>query len=98
MAFLGLPNKSHDLKHGPHLILSEIKLQLDKINIQNFFSDFPSDLVIFRGESSDKHIDASDNTVLPRVFNFSGKNFANSNLKYIAQTICCKDVRLFKSH
>ena len=62
MAFLGLSNKSHDLKHGPHLISSEIKLQLDKINIQNFFSDFSSDLVIFRGESSDKHIDASDNT------------------------------------
>ena len=29
-----------------------------------FFSDFPSDLVIFRGESSDKHIHASDNTGL----------------------------------
>ena len=63
MGFLGLPNKSHDLKHGPHLISSEIKLQLDVKTFKNFFSDFPSDLVIFRGESSDKRIDASDNTV-----------------------------------
>ena len=62
MGFLGSPNKSHDLKHGPHLISNEIKLQLDKKTFKNIFSDFPSDLVIFRGESSDKHIDASDNT------------------------------------
>ena len=32
-------------------------------NIQIFFSDFPFDLVTFRSESSDKHIEASDNTV-----------------------------------
>ena len=41
MAFLGLQNKSHDLKHGPHLISSEIKLQLGKKHSKNF-------LVIFR--------------------------------------------------
>ena len=45
--------------------------------------------MIFRGESSDKHIDASDNTVLPRVFNPS---FADAEI--FENHLCAADIYL----